>query len=260
MGQINLPSNLLDRIKRAEDQITKLWKSVGLASATIASGGLTLLNNAYLKMLGTGDNEILYIGPDGGGTQVVRIRDAAGNVIFANVSGGGTSQRVAINPNPAGAARIEFYDDTNTTDRVSLSLAGGGFVQQRERQSDSAITGGKVSFYSGNSVFGHQIAGADSYLQFTDDESIFLRGKWATKQALSGHSAVYAGVGNLGAGPITLVVSYGATMASTMLVTATRQGSLADSYVAVTASSATGFEITSSGGSSNQFNYWVFRT
>ncbi|MEV4053045.1 hypothetical protein AB0J55_17820 [Amycolatopsis sp. NPDC049688] len=262
MGQISLPSNLLDRIKRVEADIQRLWKSTGLASATIAAGGLTLLNNAFFKMLGASNNEIVYIGPDGLGNQVVRIRDAAGNIVFGSVSAGGASQRVAINPNPAGPARIEFYDDGNTTDRVSLSLNGGNFVQQREIQATNAINGGKVSFYSGNSVFGHQVAGADAYLQFTDDESIFLRGKWATSVAFSGHSALFVNsLGGGGAsGPIILSASYGPTMIGTMRPVATRQGPAADCYWAVTSSSSTGVAISSSGGADNLYHLWIFRT
>jgi hypothetical protein len=262
MGQINLPSNILDRVKRVEDQISRLWKAVGLSSATIASGGLTLLNNAFLKMLGPTDNELVYIGPDDLGNQVVRISDAAGNIIFGSVSGGTGGQRVAINPTPSGTARIEFYDDASTTDRVAMTMFGSNFVQQREAQDGSGITGGKVSFYNGNTVFGHQNAasGNDAYIQFLDDERIFVRGRWATTQTFSGHSALYVGSGSVGAGPITLIVSYGMTMANTMRPIATRQGPLADTYWAVTVSSTTGFEITSSGGSSNTFNYWIFRT
>jgi len=260
MGQISLPTNVLDRLKRVENQISRLWKAVGLSSATIAAGGLTLLNNAFLKMLGPTDNELLYIGPDGLGHQVVRISDAAGNIIFANISGGGTSQRVAINPNPSGAARIEFYDDTNTTDRVSLSLAGGSFVQQRERQSDSFISGGKISFYSDNSVFGHQNAslGIDTYLQFLDNEQIFVRGRWGSN-ALSGHGALQLGTLSLGAGPVAGTASYGATMAGTMRVVGTMRSPFADHYWSVTASSATGFSVGASAGTANDFDYWAFR-
>lgn len=261
MGQINLPTNILDRVKRVEDQISRLWKAVGLSSATIAAGGLTLLNNAFLKMLGPTDNELVYIGPDPDtGDQIFRISDAAGNVIFGSVSGGSGNQRVAINPNPSGPARIEFYDDASSTDRVSLSMAGANFVQQREAQDGSGINGGKVSFYAGKSYFGHQIGANDAWLQFTDDERVWMRGKWATQNVEAGHSALYVGSGNVGAGPISLVVSYGATMAGTMRVLAARQGPLADAYFAVTASSATSFELTASGGSSSTFNYWAFRT
>lgn len=262
MGQINLPTNLLDRIKRVEDQISRLWKAVGLSSATIAAGGLTLLNSAFFKMLGPTDNEIVYIGPDDLGNQVVRIHDAAGHIIFANVSGGGTSQRVAINPNPTGPARVEFYDDTSTTDRVSLSLSGTSFVQQRETQAGSAISGGKVAFYNGFSAFGHQVdaTGADSYIEFFDDEGISVRGKWSATQALSGHSALYVGTMAVPAGPVIQSMTYGPTMDGTMRPVGTLQASAADRYWAITAASNTGFAVGVNTGSGNSFHYWAFRT
>lgn len=262
MGQINLPSNLLDRIKRAEQAISDLWKSVGLSSATIAAGGLTLLNNAYLKMLGATGNELLYIGPDGAGHQVVRIKDAAGNVLFGSISAATTAgNRVAINPNPSGNPRIELHDDDNTTDQVSLAMTAGQYVMQREVIVGHAIDGGKVSFYNGQSFFGHQLAstGADSYLNFLDDESIFLRGKWTTIQSLGGHSAVHVGGNVAGTGPITLVHSYGATMADAMHPIVTVQGDAADRYWVVTASSSTGFSVTVSGGTGNIVHFWAVR-
>ncbi|MGW5647511.1 hypothetical protein [Saccharopolyspora sp. NPDC003762] len=90
MGQVNQPSNLLDRIKRAEQQIQRLWKSVGLASATISRGGLTLLQDAFLRMVDDNNTEILYFGPDTDGRQIMRIRREDGSrVMFTGKSAGG---------------------------------------------------------------------------------------------------------------------------------------------------------------------------
>ncbi|SDZ59064.1 hypothetical protein SAMN05216215_11204 [Saccharopolyspora shandongensis] len=90
MGQINQPSNLLDRIKRAEQQIQRLWKSVGLASATISRGGLTLLQDAFLRMVDDNDTEVLYFGPDTDGRQIMRIRREDGSrIMFTGKSAGG---------------------------------------------------------------------------------------------------------------------------------------------------------------------------
>jgi hypothetical protein len=262
MGQVSLPTNILDRLKRVENQISRLWKAVGLSSATIAAGGLTLLNNAFLKMLGPTDNELVYIGPDGLGNQVVRIRDAAGNIIFGSVTSGVGGQRVAINPNPAGSAKIEFYDDTSTTDRVAMTMSGSNFVQQREAQSGAGITGGKVSFYNGFSAFGHQLSatGADAYIEFTDIEDIYMRGQWSAGQNLSGHAAVFVNSLSVGSGPTIATINYGATMVGTMHPIVTLQASAADRYWAVTASSTTSFSVGISTGSGNVIHYWAYRT
>lgn len=48
MGQISLPTNILDRVKRIESQLSQLWKSVGLSSATIADGNLTILGGSLV--------------------------------------------------------------------------------------------------------------------------------------------------------------------------------------------------------------------
>jgi len=258
MGQVNLPTNLLDRLKRVEDQISRLWKAVGLSSATIAAGGLTLLNNAFLKMLGPTDNEIVYIGPDGLGNQVIRIRDAAGNIIFASRSSGGTSQRVAINPNLSGPARIEFYDETSTTDRVALSLDGPNFVQQRESIATGAINGGKVSFYNGTTYFGHQTAAADSYLKFDNSGQLVLRGKWVQDNSESNESAVF--VGNFDVNSSTALISWGPTMATRMsLVTDVFYNGASITQKNIDSLSASGFGVRWSPNAGVRLTYIAFR-
>ena len=90
MGQVNQPSNLLDRIKNLERRVVDLAKRVGLSSATIARGGLSLVEGAFLRLLDTQDREIVYIGgaggtwalPDGSPQPVVMIQDSTGRVRF----------------------------------------------------------------------------------------------------------------------------------------------------------------------------------
>ncbi|WP_199444450.1 hypothetical protein [Umezawaea beigongshangensis] len=82
MGQINSPSNLLDRIKRAEDELRRMRAAIGLASATITRGGLTLLKDAFLRMVDDNDTQILYFGPDSQGRQIIRIRREGGSDVM----------------------------------------------------------------------------------------------------------------------------------------------------------------------------------
>lgn len=82
MGQVNQPSNLLDRLKRFERELQRLWKAVGLASATIARGGLTLIQDAFLRMVDDNGHEIVYIGPDAEGKQIFRLRREGGNLMM----------------------------------------------------------------------------------------------------------------------------------------------------------------------------------
>lgn len=88
MGQVNQPSNLLDRIIRLEKRVEKIWKKVGLASAVIRKGGLTLLDDAYLRMVDDNNDEIVYIGPDDEGKQIIRIRREGGaDVLYTYTTG-----------------------------------------------------------------------------------------------------------------------------------------------------------------------------
>ncbi|MEV0085267.1 hypothetical protein [Saccharopolyspora sp. NPDC050642] len=53
-----------------------------MASATISRGGLTLLQDAFLRMVDDNNTEILYVGPDNTGKQVLTIRREDGSRIL----------------------------------------------------------------------------------------------------------------------------------------------------------------------------------
>lgn len=83
MGQVNLPTNLIDRIVKLERLVEAIRKLAGNTSSIISRGGLTLLENSFLKMVSAAGVEILYIGPDGGGRQIIRIRrDSGADVLY----------------------------------------------------------------------------------------------------------------------------------------------------------------------------------
>lgn len=108
MGQVNQPSNLLDRIIRVEKRVEEIWKKVGLASAVIRRGGLTLLEDAYLRMVDDNDHEIVYIGPDNEGKQIIRIRREGGAEVLYTYTAQGGRQFWALTDN---AQQIVFSDD-----------------------------------------------------------------------------------------------------------------------------------------------------
>lgn len=111
MGQINTPSNLLDRIKRLEQQHQQLWKALGLTSATIEKGGLTLLNDAFLKMVDDNQDEIVYIGPDEQGVQIISVRREGGARVLYTYTSQGGGQFWALTDNND---RIIVSDDAET--------------------------------------------------------------------------------------------------------------------------------------------------
>lgn len=89
MGKVNQPSNLLDRIKRLERQVAEQYKKIGLQNARIDSGGLTLTNDAFFRMVDDMGFEIVYFGPDTNGKQIIRIRREGGSLVFYTAFTGG---------------------------------------------------------------------------------------------------------------------------------------------------------------------------
>jgi hypothetical protein len=76
------PGNLLDRLKRVEQRIAEIYKKVGIASAVIRAGGLTLLDDAFFRMVDDNDVEIVYFGPDSLGRQIIRLRREGGGDVM----------------------------------------------------------------------------------------------------------------------------------------------------------------------------------
>lgn len=84
MGLLNEPSNLLDRMVKLERGLEAVRKLAGLTSAIISRGGLTLLNDSFIKMISSLGFQILYIGPGSvAGKQIIEIRRHNGSLVFA---------------------------------------------------------------------------------------------------------------------------------------------------------------------------------
>lgn len=82
MGLELQPGNLLNRLKQLERRVTEIYKKVGIASAVIRQGGLTLLDDAFFRMVDDNGVEIVYFGPDGSGRQIIRIRREGGSDVM----------------------------------------------------------------------------------------------------------------------------------------------------------------------------------
>jgi hypothetical protein len=90
MGLELQPGNVLERIKELERRVTAIYKKVGIASAVIRQGGLTLLDDAFLRMVDDNGTEIVYFGPDDQGRQIIRIRREGGSdVMWTGFTGAG---------------------------------------------------------------------------------------------------------------------------------------------------------------------------
>lgn len=82
MGVINQASNLIDRVVRLERKVNEIWKKIGLTAATISKGGLTLLQDAFFRVVDDQGAEIVYFGPDSQGRQIIRLRREGGSDVM----------------------------------------------------------------------------------------------------------------------------------------------------------------------------------
>ncbi|EMD22926.1 hypothetical protein [Amycolatopsis azurea] len=82
MGQLNQPSNLVDRVSKVERALEAFRKLSGLTSAIIRRGGITLLDDSFLKVVDDQGTQILYIGPNSEGKQVVSLARENGSVVL----------------------------------------------------------------------------------------------------------------------------------------------------------------------------------
>jgi hypothetical protein len=82
VGQVNQPADIISRIADMQRQIDELRRSVGLSSATISRGGLSIENNAFFRMLTALGVQLVYIGPDGSGGQAIQIRRADNTLVL----------------------------------------------------------------------------------------------------------------------------------------------------------------------------------
>lgn len=80
--QTNQPTNLPDRVSRLERAVEAVRKLAGLTSAIISRGGLTLLNDSFIKMVDDMGTQVLYIGPDADGKQIYILKRENGSVVL----------------------------------------------------------------------------------------------------------------------------------------------------------------------------------
>lgn len=89
MGQINYPSDLFDQIRNLQQQIDEVRKRVGLSSATISDGTLTVQGTGAMRFVDPGGFNRFYIGgtapnlADGSPQAVFSLRDGAGKLRIA---------------------------------------------------------------------------------------------------------------------------------------------------------------------------------
>lgn len=83
MGQVNQPADIITKLADLERQIDELRRSVGLSSATISRGGLTIKNDAFFEMISASGQVVAYIGPSAtAGHQTIQLRRSDGTLVL----------------------------------------------------------------------------------------------------------------------------------------------------------------------------------
>lgn len=82
MGLVNQATNILDRVVNLERGLEAVRKLAGLTSAIISRGGLSLLNDSFIKMVSSLGFQIFYVGPDSGGVQTYELRRDNGSLVM----------------------------------------------------------------------------------------------------------------------------------------------------------------------------------
>lgn len=85
MGQVSQPTNLVDQIRDLRRQFNEFRKNIGLSSAVLRGGGMSLLDDAYLKMVDADGSVRLFVGgtmnpamPDGTPQPIFLVNDHTG--------------------------------------------------------------------------------------------------------------------------------------------------------------------------------------
>jgi hypothetical protein len=110
MGQVNTPTDVLTRLKKVENELQVIRKEVGLNSATISGGTLTVQKNGAFRMISPDGSDLLWIGPrgdphaDGSPQQITEIFDESGQARIVVWDPSSPSSRTA--------QQIYMYDDT----------------------------------------------------------------------------------------------------------------------------------------------------
>lgn len=123
MAPINQPGDVLSQIAALRQEVADVRRTVGISSATINRGGLSLLNDAFLKAVDSNGVERLFVGTtdafQGTKQPVFFVRDGAGKL------------RVAMfDPAPASDGYQPVFWVWDHADRVAFTTDKNGGVAE----------------------------------------------------------------------------------------------------------------------------------
>lgn len=242
-----------------------------------------------------GEDGLLAFAPDG--TETVRIASADGSAHFiGEFSSGPEGERVVISPVGVGTPEIRFYSQTGENvarirsytdelDEVRLVLTSGakadspvnteltmrpGAAQLYTLDADGTLTGGKMEVTQDYSRIGYQDGTNDNFFWFNNDGATHHIGKWYTFTDLGSSMGLFTGHLSFAAEnpPAVWAVSYGATMAGTMVPVVTPVYPFATTNLGATPvmadwgvsqPTATGFNVFVNWARAFDLNFWCFR-
>lgn len=121
MGKVNVPSNLLDRVRRLERELAEVRKRVGLGNASISTGSLTIQGGGGLTIEGGGG---LHVGDTDGAhidlttTNFIQIYDQSG-VLVASLD---PTHLKVVGADGSSVELAPIAPNSSTPDNASLLL------------------------------------------------------------------------------------------------------------------------------------------
>jgi hypothetical protein len=187
----------------------------------------------------------------------INMSTITGDGLFTGTFQSGTgNQRIVINPDPDGVARIEMFDD-GSTEYVEEIMSVGSYWHRR-RNAANDYQGGYMLWFTDQAKFGNRTSGYDAHLRF-NGSGIGLSGAFSRNRTDGGNSALH--VDQIGGSGTFASYSYGVTYASTPIpicdVQAT-SGSPVGKYHCIGSRSTTSFGIEYPAGNYDIF-VWAVR-
>jgi hypothetical protein len=200
----------------------------GLNSGPAATGSLYNQSTALMR-------------PDG---WIVKFNDQAGNKKGGYVAGDSSGAHLSVT-------------DSSGVQKSGLDLnSDGSWILNNNAANQGLQADASGNFFATSSSVNWSI-GTNASL-FNDTNDIwFFKGKWPNDVAADSHQALFPGQFAFNGQVVN--VTYGATMASTMVAMLTMQNGSGGVFATVTAIASTSFTMTANVSANQNFNWWAFR-
>lgn len=244
------------------------FPTITLYDSTNAYGPARI--NATLYGFDGGTQMGLNSGPDAAGSSfkqatallrpdgfVVKFNDQAGNLRGGSVSGDSLGGHLAVtNSSGTQTAGVDVNSD-GTINVLSNTFPGTGM--QVDGSGDTWVVSQADILIDPGTAFSTFVRGGSlGQLQIDSNSTFQLVGKFMNFITQASTSALSSGQFSVTANN-GLVITWGSTMASTMVPICTVQNGSGGSFVCVTANNSTSFTMTANVTATQTFNWWAYR-